>query len=141
MLIEPTAAANYEQAQQAALAAKITKTETLIPSPGTEEKSPTPYERPTGTAAQTLKKQFYASVDLDPILAKKQFADIVEEVIMQFTSRPGVKIKIAIEIQAESNSGFDEGLQRVVKENCNTLHFRNAEFEEEGYSGVTRQRK
>ena len=48
---------------------------------------------------------------------------------MQFTARPGVKVKIAIEIQAESATGFDDGLQRAVKENCNVLRFKNAEFE------------
>jgi uncharacterized protein len=48
---------------------------------------------------------------------------------VQFTSRPGVQVKIAIEIQAESPTGFDEGLQRAVKENCNVLRFKNAEFE------------
>ena len=48
---------------------------------------------------------------------------------MQFTSRAGVKVKIAIEIQAESETGFDDGLQRAVKENCNVLRFKNAEFE------------
>ena len=48
---------------------------------------------------------------------------------LQFTSRPGVKAKIAIEIQAESQTGFDEGLQRAVKENCNVLRFKHAEFE------------
>jgi hypothetical protein len=36
-----------------------------------------------------------------PFQAKKQFADLVDEVVLQFTSRPGVKVKIAIEIQAE----------------------------------------
>jgi uncharacterized protein len=43
--------------------------------------------------------------------------------------RPGVKVKIAIEIQAESTTGFDDGLQRAVKENCSVLKFKNAEFE------------
>ncbi len=76
-----------------------------------------------------MKKQFYASINLDPFLAKKQFADLVDEVIQQFTMRTGVKVKIAIEIQAESATGFDDGLQRVVKENCKVLKFKNAEFE------------
>ena len=40
-----------------------------------------------------------------------------------------MKVKIAIEIQAESATGFDDGLQRAVKENCNVLKFKNAEFE------------
>ena len=34
-----------------------------------------------------------------------------------------------IEIQAEAATGFDDGLQRAVKENCNVLKFKNAEFE------------
>jgi hypothetical protein len=79
---------------------------------------------------QTAKHQFYGSIELDPIVAKRQFADLVDEVVLQFTSRPGVQVKIAIEIQAESPTGFDEALQRAVKENCNVLRFKNAEFEE-----------
>ena len=75
------------------------------------------------------KKQFYASIDLDPIQAKRQFADLVDEVVQQFTLRPGVKVRIAVEIQAESPTGFDDGLQRAVKENCNVLKFKSAEFE------------
>ena len=41
-----------------------------------------------------------------------------------------MKVKIAIEIQAESETGFDDHLQRAVKENCNVLRFKNAEFED-----------
>ena len=64
--------------------------------------------------------------ELDAIQAKKQFSDLVDEVILQFTSRPGVKVRIAIEIQADSATGFDDGTQRAVKENCNVLRFKNA---------------
>ena len=49
--------------------------------------------------------------------------------MQQFTLRTGVAVKIAIEIRAESTAGFDDGLQRAVKENCNVLRFTNAEFE------------
>lgn len=65
-------------------------------------------------------------------MAKKQFADLVDEVILQFTSRPGIKVKIAIEIQAETATGFDDNVQRAVKENCKVLRFKNAEFENQG---------
>lgn len=77
----------------------------------------------------SLKKRFYGGIDLDPILAKKQFADLVDEVVQQFTTRMGVKVKISVEIQAESGLGFDADLQRAVRENCRTLKFKNAEFE------------
>ena len=83
---------------------------------------------PTGGAVST-KKQFYATIDLDPIQAKRQFADVVDEVVQQFTLRPGVKVRLAIEIQAESPTGFDDGVQRAVRENCNVLKFKSAEFE------------
>jgi hypothetical protein len=50
--------------------------------------------------------------------------------------RTGVKVKIAIEIQAESPTGFDDGLQRAVKENCNVLKFKAAEFEADDRRGA-----
>lgn len=42
-------------------------------------------------------------------------------------SRPGCGQ--AHRTPAESATGFDDGLQRTVRENCRTLRFRQAEFE------------
>ena len=79
-----------------------------------------------------------------------EFADLVDEVVQQFTTRMGVKVQISVkvtgkpfmirgvacrlmtfsvEIQAESCLGFDADLQRAVRENCRTLKFKSAEFE------------
>lgn len=88
------------------------------------------YKEGASAGGQATKKQFYGSIDLDPILAKKQFADLVEEVVQLFTVRPGVVVKVAVEIQAESATGFDSNLQRSVSENCKVLKFKSAEFEE-----------
>jgi hypothetical protein len=62
-----------------------------------QRKSPSPYlaQQPRSRS----RKQFYASIELDPILEKKQFADLVDEVILQRTSRPGVKVRIAVEFK------------------------------------------
>ncbi len=139
LLIEPVTAAGYAEAQRAAEeAARPKPTETVPGTTGTGEAPPRAEDsaKPTypaggnGGLPQVAKKQFYGSIELDAIQAKKQFADLVDEVVLQFTSRPGVKVKIAIEIQAEASTGFDDGLQRAVKENCNVLRFKNAEFEE-----------
>jgi len=65
------------------------------------------------------------------VAAKIEFATIVDEVVQQFTTKLGVEVSISVEIQAKSNDGFDEGLQRSIKENCNTLSFRNSEFDRE----------
>ena len=97
--------------------------------------TPTPTPGDTGGAGTTTpaatKKQFYGTISLDPVKAKMNFAIIMDEVVQQFTAKLGVDVTISVEIEAKSNAGFDEGLQRTVKENCNVLRFSNAEFEEE----------
>jgi hypothetical protein len=138
LVIEPHTASAYAEAQRRA------KEAATLPGPddpvlpdtasgqsGTSQPAPSDMRTAGGAAPQTVKRQFYGKIDLDPIMAKRQFTDLVDEVVLQFiTSRPDVKVKIAIEIQAESPTGFDEKLQRDVKENCNVLRFKNAEFEE-----------
>lgn len=87
------------------------------PQPGPD---PTP---PPPPPPQAVMRRFFGSVDLDPTLAKKQFADIVDEVVQQFTAKHGVRVRISVEIEAEAKSGFDDGVQRAVNENCKVLKF------------------
>lgn len=101
------------------------------PGPGPEPKTgPIPDPGP-GPKPAPIKTQFYSNIDLNPISAKADFADIMDEVVQQFTARTGMDVTISVEIQAKSSEGFDENLQRSVKENCNVLKFSSAEFEEE----------
>ncbi|MDP7146155.1 MAG: hypothetical protein QGH75_12610, partial [Pseudomonadales bacterium] len=79
----------------------------------------------------SAKKQFYGNIELDPVKAKLDFATIVDEVVQQFTAKLGVEVSISVEIQARSKEGFDEALQRTIKENCNVLRFDSSEFEAE----------
>ena len=99
---------------------------------GGETTSPTPAggTSPGIPPTTSAKKQFYGTVTLDPIKAKMDFATIMDEVVQQFTSKLGVDVKISVEIQAQSKEGFDEALQRIIKENCNVLKFDNSEFED-----------
>jgi predicted AAA+ superfamily ATPase len=78
-----------------------------------------------------IKKQFYGNIDLDPVKAKMDFATIVDEVVQQFTAKLGVEVSISVEIQAKFKDGFDEAVQRTIKENCKVLRFSSSEFEEE----------
>lgn len=90
-------------------------------------------DRPgTSTSIAIPKKRFYGSIDLDPTLAKKQFADIVDEVVEQFTAKFGVKVRISIELEAESSTGFDDSVVRAVNENAKVLKFKSADFESDG---------
>ncbi len=99
-------------------------TVTPSPTPGSTGGSGTPVPAAT-------KKQFYGTISLDPVKAKMDFATIIDEVVQQFTAKLGVNVKISVEIEATSRDGFDESMQRTVKENCNVLRFNSAEFEEE----------
>ena len=145
LLIEPDSAAAYaaklaEEKRAAEEAARPQPSGYPVPddatggggmAPGVADLPVPDYILKHGAAAapRTVKHQFFCSIDLDPIQAKKQFADIVDEVVLHFTSRPGIKVKIAIDIDAYAAAGFDESLQRVVRENCDVLHIK-PEFEE-----------
>lgn len=78
-----------------------------------------------------MKNHFYGAVEVDPVRAKLEFVRIAEEIIQHFNLKPDARIKISVEVQAESTNGFDETIQRVIKENCNVLRFKNAEFEKQ----------
>ena len=93
----------------------------------TSTASPPAGHTPSPVAAP--KTRFYGSIDLDPTLAKKQFADIVDEVVEQFTAKFGVKVRISIELEAESSAGFDDSVVRAVSENAKVLKFKSADFE------------
>lgn len=99
------------------------------PQPGTPKPIDPPPAQPVPAAA--VAKRFYGTVELDPIKAKMQFAQIVDEVVANFTMKPGTKVRIVVDIQADNNAGFDDGLQRSIKENCNVLHFTNKDFDTE----------
>ena len=55
----------------------------------------------------------------------------MDEVVQQFTSKLGVDVKISVEIEATCGDGFNESMQRTVRENCNVLGFNSPEFEDE----------
>ncbi|WP_343741508.1 ATP-binding protein [Herbaspirillum huttiense] len=78
--------------------------------------------------SKATKTQFYATVKLNAVRAKLDFATIMDEVIQQFTQR-GLDVSISVDIHASNPAGFDDAVQRSVKENCNVLKIGPAEFE------------
>jgi hypothetical protein len=137
LLIEPKTAAAFaevlraeEEVRQAATqqASSTQTTGTGEPPTGATEPPGPGYTPEQPKAAK--KRAFFGTVEIDPVRAKLQFSDVVDEIIMLFAQRPDVRMKISVEIQADSDSGFDDGVQRAVRENCNQLKFKNGSFEE-----------
>lgn len=83
------------------------------------------------TVAGIVKSHFYGTAELDPVKAKMDFATIMDEVVQQFTAQLGVDVTISVEIEAKKMDGFDQSLQRTIKENCNVLKFTTSEFDED----------
>ena len=81
--------------------------------------------------SRSTKKRFFGITALDPILAKKQFADVVDEVVQQFTTKVGSEVKITVEVQAQLPLALTKSMQRSVSENCKTLKFSSFDFETE----------
>jgi hypothetical protein len=84
----------------------------------------------TGSVSPAATKtHFYGTVSLQGVTAKMDFATVMDEVVQQFTAQLGVDVTITVEIEARKPDGFDESLQRNVKENCNVMKFSAAEFD------------
>ena len=81
------------------------------------------------TPKETKQKKFYGTVELPPAGAGLKFSEIMQEVVQHFSKDPQNKVKIKVDIEAESPGGFDEATVRTARENANTLNFDQANFE------------
>jgi len=75
-------------------------------------------------------KRFWGSIELDPLNATLKFADVMNEVVSILNGRPGVDVKIRVDIEAKSRESFDKNaVVRPVTENCSNLGFATQGFE------------
>lgn len=73
---------------------------------------------------------FFGTIELDPISAGLDFSNIMDEVVSNFTSKPGVKVTLKLDIEAHSDQPFDTNLVRTVKENSAVLGIHGDSFTE-----------
>lgn len=73
--------------------------------------------------------RFFGSVALDPVRASLEFTKVANEVLGLFTSNPGCKVRVKIDIEAVDDEGFEETIVRAARENAQTLGFDSSEFE------------
>ena len=77
------------------------------------------------------KKRYYASTELDPLRFTSQAGEIGENIVAHLQAHKDAKVKITVDIQADSDSGFNDELVRTVSENSNALNINQHGFEEE----------
>lgn len=78
-----------------------------------------------GAAGPGKPRRFYGTVDLDMIRPVKAFDAVLNAVVLELQRTPGAKVKITVEIEAETDTGFDEADIGVVRDNARQLKFRS----------------
>ena len=74
-------------------------------------------------------RRFFGTTALDPDRAVRDMGRVVDEVLQHLTTLPGGKVRVTVEIEAETEDGIAGDVQRVVDENCRTLSFTAHGFE------------
>lgn len=74
-------------------------------------------------------RRFFMSADLDTTRINRDVQKYVEEIIQHLTSVDGARVKVSIEVEAESTDGFTQQTVRTISENCRTMRVRDSGFE------------
>jgi predicted AAA+ superfamily ATPase len=76
-------------------------------------------------------KRFHGSIILDSTRVGRDAGRVADEVISHLAGLIGSKVTVTLEIAAEASGGVPEKVVRTVTENCRTLKFNQAGFEEQ----------
>ncbi|WP_018214270.1 DUF499 domain-containing protein [Desulfitobacterium hafniense] len=82
------------------------------------------------TPAAPKNKRFFMSADLDTTRINRDVQKYVEEIIQHLTSVDGARVRVSLEVEAETADGFTQQTVRTISENCRTLRVRDSGFEE-----------
>ena len=121
LLIEPVAAAAYEEAHGAAEPPPVP---TLGGATGvsdvSQETGPTPPPG-TGGVAPAKPRSFYATANVSPVTAKMRLVELAEEIVSVLASDPNASVRLVVEISADFPEGVSESMKRAVSENARSL--------------------
>ncbi len=67
--------------------------------------------------------RFFGSVEIDMVRPIKALETIIDAVVMQLQHSPGTKVKLTLDIEANSPAGFSEADISVVRDNARQLKF------------------
>ncbi len=85
----------------------------------------------TTDSGEKQKKRYFASSKLDPLRFTSQAGQIGENIVAHLQAHKDAKVKITIDIQADSEEGFKDELIRTVTENSNALDIDQHGFEDD----------
>ena len=103
------------------------------PSPEPIPPPPEPLPKPGPEPAPSPKrcKGYFGTISINPYCGENRLHDVFAELVSQFTKLPGVRVSLKLDIEATSETPFDDSTMRAVKENSSVLKFDTSEFTEE----------
>ena len=129
IVVKPEIAAAQVAQDEAAASTQSHGSTTGISTPSGLPIRAAPYT-PGASGPEKKFRRFYGSVALDPIRASRDVARVAEEVIQHLTTLEKANVTIRLELEASTPDGVPDNVFRTVLENCRTLKFTAADFEE-----------
>ncbi|KMS57562.1 DUF499 domain-containing protein [Sphingobium cupriresistens] len=93
------------------------------PEPSNSGDGPSGEQAVGGIAAPQSVKRFYGSVEIDMVRPIKALETIIEAVVMQLQHSSGAKVKLTLDVEATTDSGFSDADISVVRDNARQLKF------------------
>jgi hypothetical protein len=94
--------------------------DTVIVNPPPPPPPPPPGLRP---------RRFYAKIALDPNRPTPQVSNIAQSILSELDRVRGTKLKLTLDIDAETTEGFPEDVESVVRDNAASLQITDYGFE------------
>ena len=91
--------------------------------PGADPDDPSAAPRPA------MPTRYYGRITVGADRWTRTAANIAEEIVKRLNAADNAQTQITIEVEATSDSGFDEAVQRTVTENATTLKFDDNDFQ------------
>lgn len=86
---------------------------------------------PVEPAGPVQPTRFHATIELDPTRPGPLVSQIAQSILVELTRAPGATVKLRLDIEGVSPSGYPDDVVSVVHDNAATLRIANAEFERE----------
>ncbi|MBO5760461.1 MAG: ATP-binding protein [Lentisphaeria bacterium] len=76
-------------------------------------------------------KRFFGTIELDPVTGALQLQNVMQELVSLFTTKPGIEVSLKLDIEASSQTPFDDNTIRAAKENSVVLKLESFDFTED----------
>ncbi len=128
VIVKPEVAAAQLEKELAAVSMGVSPAATPS-TPGDHSPTHTGPIQPSANGPRALRR-FHGAVSVDATRLSRDVDTIAGAVVQHLTSLLNAKVSVTIEINADVPSGAPDNVVRTVTENCRTLKFESAGFEE-----------